>query len=151
MEASLASLMHWDIAPENPARLANAGVKIAFTADGLKDIKDFLPRVRTAVERGLSREKALAALTTTPAKIAGATEQLGTVELGKLAYLVVADGDIVRWTDARVQERQPRPDERRIDEIGWAKDIRAARELSRKHGRPVFLFTMDGRIAIGRC
>ena len=58
---------------------------------------------------------------------------------------------LVAWADARVTERQPTPAERRIDEIGWAKDLRAARELSRKHDRPLFLFTMDGRIAIGRC
>jgi N-acetylglucosamine-6-phosphate deacetylase len=94
MDVSLASLMHWDIAPENPSRLAAAGVPIAFTANGLKDIKDFLPRLRTAVERGLSREKALAALTTTPAKICGAADELGSVEPGKLAYLIVADGDL---------------------------------------------------------
>jgi hypothetical protein len=63
----------------------------------------------------------------------------------------VGDEGLVAWTDARVKERQPRPSERRLDEIGWARDIRAARALSEKHGRPVFLFTMDGRITIGRC
>jgi hypothetical protein len=67
------------------------------------------------------------------------------------AGAAVSDEALVAWTDARVKERQPKPSERRIHEVGWAKDIRAARELSRRHGRPVFLFTMDGRIAIGRC
>ncbi len=32
MNVSLERLMHWDLAPENPARLAAAGVKIAFTS-----------------------------------------------------------------------------------------------------------------------
>jgi hypothetical protein len=63
----------------------------------------------------------------------------------------IPDDALATWADARVQERQPKAGERRIDEIGWAKDLRSARELSRKHNRPVFLFTMDGRIAIGRC
>jgi hypothetical protein len=63
----------------------------------------------------------------------------------------IADDRLPAWADARVKDWQPRPKERRIDEIGWAKDIRTARELSRKHHRPVFLFTMDGRISIGRC
>ena len=63
----------------------------------------------------------------------------------------VPDGRLVEWADRRVAEWQPKPSERRIDEIGWSPDIRTARRLSRRHGRPVFLFTMDGRIQIGRC
>jgi hypothetical protein len=63
----------------------------------------------------------------------------------------IPDDTLVGRIDALGRERQPRSAERRIDEIGWARDIRAARELSAKHDRPVFLFTMDGRIAIGRC
>lgn len=42
LAVSLETLMHWDIAPENAGRLAKAGVKIAFTSNGLKDMKDFL-------------------------------------------------------------------------------------------------------------
>jgi hypothetical protein len=63
----------------------------------------------------------------------------------------VADGRLAEWADARVKGWQPTPKERRIDEIGWAKDVLTARALSKKHNRPVFLFTMDGRITIGRC
>ena len=37
------------------------------------------------------------------------------------------------------------------DRIGWAKDIRAAERLAKERGRPVFLFTYDGQMAIGRC
>jgi hypothetical protein len=61
-----------------------------------------------------------------------------------------ADRSIAR-IDERVAALQPTPDERRIDQIGWAPDIRAALRLGREHGRPVFLFTMDGRFSIGRC
>jgi hypothetical protein len=53
--------------------------------------------------------------------------------------------------DERVAALQPTADERRIDQIGWAQDIRSALRLAREHGRPVFLFTMDGRFSIGRC
>jgi hypothetical protein len=55
------------------------------------------------------------------------------------------------WIDERVAALQPTDDERRIDRIGWAPDIRSALRLAREHGRPVFLFTMDGRFSIGRC
>ena len=51
----------------------------------------------------------------------------------------------------RVAELQPKPEEKRFDEIGWAKDIRAAKRLAKEHNRPVFLFTHDGRMNIGRC
>jgi hypothetical protein len=55
------------------------------------------------------------------------------------------------WIDEYVAALQPTVDERRIDRIGWAHDIRSALRLAREHGRPVFLFTMDGRFSIGRC
>jgi hypothetical protein len=61
------------------------------------------------------------------------------------------DGEVAAWADRRVKEWQPAAAERRFDEIGWAKDIRTARRLAAEHRRPVFLFTMDGRINIGRC
>ena len=51
----------------------------------------------------------------------------------------------------RVTELQPRTDEKRFDEIGWAKDIREALRMAKQHNRPVFLFTHDGRMNIGRC
>ena len=63
----------------------------------------------------------------------------------------VPDSDLVPWADARVRDWQPKPAERRFDEIGWARDLRSARKLAHEHRRPVFLFTMDGRINVGRC
>ena len=51
----------------------------------------------------------------------------------------------------RVQLWQPVAAERRFDEIGWASDILAARRLAKEHNRPVFLFTHDGHMAVGRC
>jgi hypothetical protein len=53
--------------------------------------------------------------------------------------------------ESRVREWQPTAEERRFDEIGWARDLREARALARKHGRPVFLFTHDGHMNVGRC
>ncbi|MBY0526915.1 MAG: sigma-70 family RNA polymerase sigma factor [Gemmataceae bacterium] len=53
--------------------------------------------------------------------------------------------------DQRVEDWQPKPSERRIDEIGWAPDIRTAERLAKEHNRPVFLFTHSGRIGTGRC
>lgn len=55
------------------------------------------------------------------------------------------------WVDKRVAELQPTADERKIDQIGWAADIRTALALGKAHNRPVFLFTHDGRMGAGRC
>jgi len=46
---------------------------------------------------------------------------------------------------------QPTAEERRFDEIGWAGGVREAIRLAKAHGRPVFLFTHDGHMNVGRC
>ncbi len=51
----------------------------------------------------------------------------------------------------RIEELQPTAAEKRFDEIGWAPDIETAKRLASEHKRPVFLFTHDGRMNIGRC
>ena len=90
----LQDLLHWDIAPENPARLAAAGAKITFTSDGLPDRGQLLAAVRTAVSRGLPADAALRALTVTPAETYGVADRLGTLAVGKSAHVLVADGDL---------------------------------------------------------
>lgn len=65
--------------------------------------------------------------------------------------VVVSDTDLVIWVDAQIKHRMPAPEERTFDQIGWATDIREALALAKKHNRPVFLFTHDGRINLGRC
>lgn len=62
-----------------------------------------------------------------------------------------ADADLKVWADGKVAQWRPTAAERRFDEIGWSESLTAARQLSSESGRPVFLFTLDGRIAIGRC
>jgi hypothetical protein len=53
--------------------------------------------------------------------------------------------------DEAIEELQPTADERKVDQIGWARSILEARDLAREHDRPVFLFTLDGRMDTGRC
>ncbi len=93
-DATLESLLHWDIAPENPARVDAAGIRFALTTDGLPSPKDFLKNLRKAVERGLSKSSALGALTVNPAQMLGVENQLGTLDAGRLASFVVTDGDL---------------------------------------------------------
>ena len=53
--------------------------------------------------------------------------------------------------EQRVRAWQPTDQERRWEKIGWAKDIRDALWLAKIANRPVFLFTLDGRMSVGRC
>jgi len=62
-----------------------------------------------------------------------------------------ADADVQVWTDGKIAAWLPTAAERRFDEIGWADSLTAAGTLSAESGRPVFLFTLDGQIGIGRC
>ncbi len=94
MNVSLAELRHWYLAPTSPAQLADAGVPFAITTDGAPSLNDFLPNLRTAVARGLSPADALAALTTTPAGWLGLERTHGTIAEGKVANLVVSEGDL---------------------------------------------------------
>jgi imidazolonepropionase-like amidohydrolase len=94
LNTNLADLRHWYLAPTNAATLADAGVEFAVTTDGLSSVDDFLPNVRAAVARGLSPEVALAALTTNPARWLGIQRTHGTIEQGKVANLVVSEGDL---------------------------------------------------------
>ena len=96
LNAPLASLRHWYLAPTNPAQLEKAGVSFAITSDGLSTMTDFLPNLRIAVARGLTPDKALAALTTVPATWLGIERTHGTIAVGKVANLVVSDGDLFK-------------------------------------------------------
>jgi imidazolonepropionase-like amidohydrolase len=80
--------------PKGAARLAHAGVKFAFMSGTLRP-QDFIANVQKAVANGLSRDDALRALTLSAAEIFGASDQLGTIEVGKIANLTVTTGDIL--------------------------------------------------------
>ena len=65
--------------------------------------------------------------------------------------IAAASGPDAAWVDKRVADWQPTARERRWEQIGWAKNILAAEKLAKTHNRPVFLFTHDGRLNVGRC
>ncbi len=102
-QVSLDQLRAWDWAPENPALLRQQGLSIALTTYGLGDKKDFPKNLRLALDRGLSEDDALAALTTVPAKLCGMENQLGTIAPGKLANLTIVEGTNYFTGDAKVR------------------------------------------------
>ena len=77
----------------NAASLSSAGLEFGFATLGVKPT-DLMGNVRLMIENGLSEDAALAALTTTPAEILGISASMGTVDVGKMANLIVADGPV---------------------------------------------------------
>ncbi|MBV8035787.1 amidohydrolase family protein [Roseateles sp.] len=127
LDVPLQLLQHWERAPGNAAALQAAGVEFAISTQGLKDLrKEFWPRLRQAVQRGLPPEAALAALTTTPARLLG-QPRLGRLAPGQLAHVVVASADLFTSEQAEIEiafvDGQPLPTEawERFDVRGrWA-------------------------------
>jgi imidazolonepropionase-like amidohydrolase len=81
-------------APKTAGRLAAAGVRFAFQSGGMTTMTDYLANAARAVEAGLSRDEAVRALTLRPAEILGVSQQLGSIEVGKIANLTVTRGDL---------------------------------------------------------
>lgn len=81
------------LAPTTPAALARSGATFALVS-GSGKTGDFLPGIRKAIENGLSADDALRATTLSPARIFGIDRQLGSIERGKIANLVVSDQPI---------------------------------------------------------
>ena len=81
-------------APKGPALLDKAGVLFAFESNGLSDPKDFLKNAQKTVANGLSKDAAIKALTLNAATMAGAADRLGSLERGKIANVIVTEGDL---------------------------------------------------------
>jgi imidazolonepropionase-like amidohydrolase len=82
-------------AADAPAALAKAGVLYGFASAGLSDTRDFRRNAAKAVARGLPADAAVRALTLDAARIAGAADRLGSIEVNKAATLIVTDGNLL--------------------------------------------------------
>jgi hypothetical protein len=78
----------------NAGILHKAGIRFAFTSAGLKKPEDFIKNIAKTIEYGLPKEVALRAVTIHPAEIFGVADQIGSIEAGKIANLIVATGDL---------------------------------------------------------
>jgi imidazolonepropionase-like amidohydrolase len=93
-DESLRTLRTRANAPKVPAALQKASIAFAFESAGLSDPKDFVKNAAKAVKAGLSPDAAVRALTINAATIAGAGARLGSLEKGKIANIIVTDGDL---------------------------------------------------------
>ncbi|HEY8468545.1 MAG TPA: amidohydrolase family protein [Longimicrobiales bacterium] len=88
----------YDEAYANPGLLHAAGVKIAFATFNAADSRTLPYEAAMATGYGLPRDVALRAVTLNPAEILGLGDRLGSIEPGKIANLIVTDGDPLEIT-----------------------------------------------------
>jgi imidazolonepropionase-like amidohydrolase len=81
-----------------PAELAAAGVKFAFASFDNSFARRLGQNAANAVAHGLPYDEALKAVTIYPAQIFDLDNQIGTLEQGKLANLIVTNGDPLELT-----------------------------------------------------
>jgi len=81
-----------------PAELSAAGVKFAMASFDNSFSRRLGQNAANAVAHGLSYDEALKAVTLYPAQIFGLADQVGTLENGKIANLIVTNGDPLELT-----------------------------------------------------
>jgi imidazolonepropionase-like amidohydrolase len=81
---------------ENAAKLQAAGVSFCISAgDSGAQVRDLPYNAGMAAAFGLSKAEALKSVTLYPAQIMGVADRMGSIQQGKIANLVIADGDIL--------------------------------------------------------
>ena len=83
----------FDKAYANAGLLKDAGVEIAIRSGETENTRNLPFHAGFAAAYGLGKEDALRAVTIGPAQIFGVADQLGSLETGKRASLIVTDGD----------------------------------------------------------
>jgi imidazolonepropionase-like amidohydrolase len=81
-----------------PAELSAAGVKFALGSFDNSFARRLGQQAANAVAYGLPYDEALKAVTIYPAEIFGVADQVGTLETGKLANIIVTNGDPLEIT-----------------------------------------------------
>ena len=78
-----------------PFELKKEGILFAVAAQETWNQRNLAFHAGSAVAYGLSKEEALESITLSPAKILGLEDQLGSLEEGKVASLIISNGDIL--------------------------------------------------------
>ncbi len=86
-------MKNWEMAPLEPGMFDKAGINFAITASGTTGT-EFLDNLRKAIDNGLSQDKALDALTKTPATLIGVYDKVGSLDAGKLADFIITTGPV---------------------------------------------------------
>ena len=113
--------------PKVPGQLERAGILFAFHSGGVREPADFVRNAARVVKAGLSPDAAIRALTINAATMAGAADRLGSLEKGKIANVIVTDGDLF---DEKTKVKHVFVDGRLVD----VEAVPAARPAGRGRG-----------------
>lgn len=83
----------YDRSYTNPSIMHEAGVKVAIRTADAENVRNLPYNAGFAATYGLGKEQALKAITIIPAEIFGVDDEIGSLEVGKIANLFIADGD----------------------------------------------------------
>ncbi len=83
----------YDINYSHAGKLSKAGVRFAFQTADAAYVRNLPYQAGTSAAFGLPKDEALKAVTIYPAQIFGVDKLLGSIEAGKMANLIVTDGD----------------------------------------------------------
>ena len=92
-QLSLEEMREWNQAPANLKMLSENKVPFTLTTHSIDAEKDFKSNLLKAIEYGLSKEAALAALTTVPARTIGHEGKIGVIKEGAWANFLITSGD----------------------------------------------------------
>lgn len=86
----------YDVNYSSPSKLQRAGVRFAISSgDEGAEVRNLPYVAGMASAFGLPKAEALKAVTLYPAQIMGVADKFGSIEVGKVANLVVTDGDLL--------------------------------------------------------
>jgi len=86
----------YDALYENASKLQQAGVRFCIsTGDAGAEVRNLAQYAGMAAAFGLSKADAVKSVTLYPAQILNVSDRLGSIEAGKMANLVVTDGDLL--------------------------------------------------------
>lgn len=91
---SLEQLQDWKYSKANASYLASGNLPFSITFTGHNSHKDFFASLRQSIQYGLTREQAIEALTTNPAKWIKIGNEYGKLEAGYKANFFIANADV---------------------------------------------------------
>jgi imidazolonepropionase-like amidohydrolase len=85
----------YDVNYSSPSKLHRAGVRFAISEGGGSETRNLPYNAGMASAFGLPKDEALKSVTLYPAQIMGVADKFGSIEVGKMANLVVTTGDLL--------------------------------------------------------